>query len=145
MWSIGVLVYVVLVGQMPFRAPSDVALLKMISQFKNMSFDTPNLAKRSIGCIDFMRKLLQCDPGQRPTAEQAGSHYWIRSLGQYTVDKDTIARSLLCFRNYKLVGQIQRMVVTYIVKKLFNDREADHYLKVFYMINRTSDGMCTKQ
>ena len=37
------------------------------------------------------------------------------------------------------------MVVTYIVKKLFNNREADHYLKVFYMINRTSDGMCTKQ
>ena len=37
------------------------------------------------------------------------------------------------------------MVVTYIVRKLFNNREADHYLKVFYMINRTSDGMCTKQ
>ena len=37
------------------------------------------------------------------------------------------------------------MVVTYIVKNLFNNREADHYLKVFYMINRTSDGMCTKQ
>ena len=57
-WSIGVLVYVLLVGQMPFRAPNDVALLDMISKFKNMNFDTPNLAKRSIGCIDFMRKLL---------------------------------------------------------------------------------------
>ena len=109
-----------------------------------MSFDTPQLAKRSIGSIDFMRKLLHCDPEQRPPAYAAARHNWLESLGKYTIDKETIARHLICFRNYKNISPLQRMVITFVVKNLFQDRDADHYLKIFYMINMTADGMCTK-
>lgn len=35
-------------------------------------------------------------------------------------------------------------MIEYIVQEMFTDREADAYRKVFFSINRTADGMCTK-
>ena len=84
-WSIGVLMYVLLIGKMPFKGRNDAELLGIISRFKNMNLDIPELAQRSIGCLDVLRKLLHVNPDNRPEAITIGSHNWIRSLGAYTI------------------------------------------------------------
>ena len=66
-------------------------------------------------------------------------------LSKYSIDRETIKRSLQCFRKYKKVGSLQKKIIHYIVENLFTDREADHYRKIFYEINLNADGMCTKQ
>ena len=74
LWSTGVLMYVLLVGQMPFKGRSDTDLLQKISIFQNMNFDQPIFKHRSIGSIDFLRKLLHVDYDQRPSAEAGTDH-----------------------------------------------------------------------
>ena len=71
-------------------------------------------------------------------------HQWVTKLGRYTVDHHAIKRSLACFRNYQQVGALQRKVVEFIVSNLLSNSEQDPYLKIFYVINATADGMCTK-
>ena len=94
LWSIGVLTYVLLVGKMPFSGKNDKELLEQIVNFKNFNFDVPELSRRSIGAIDFMRKLLHIDPDQRVDARSLANHGWLRELSKYTIDKETIRRSL---------------------------------------------------
>ena len=129
---------------MPFKGRTDTELLQTIANFKTMHYDQPILRHRSIGSIDFIRKLMHVDPAQRPTAEKHGHHSWLCNLGMYTIDKDVIKRSLACFRRYKTVGALQKKVIEYIVLNMFTDREADTYRKIFFSINKTTDGMCTK-
>ena len=93
-WSIGILMYVLLIGKMPFKGRTDAELLGTISRFKNINLDIPELANRSIGCLDVLRKLLHVNPEHRPNAKMLGEHNWIRSLGAYTVTKSLIKRSL---------------------------------------------------
>ena len=71
-------------------------------------------------------------------------HQWVIKLGRYTVDANGIKRSLACFRNFQQVGSLQKKVVEYIVKNLLSTNEQDPYLKIFYVINTSADGMCTK-
>ena len=143
-WSIGILMYVLLVGVMPFKAKNEQELLLKVSSFENINLDVPALARRSIGAIDFLRKLLHVEPRQRPSAAELCEHEWLRALGRFTVDQKGIKRSLACLRKFRQVGPLQRKVVEYIVSEIFTDREADKYMKIFYTINTTSDGMCSK-
>ena len=68
LWSVGILLHILLVGQPPFLG-TNKEILKQISAYTMMSFDTPGLRKRSIGSIDLLKKLLHHDPAQRPSAE----------------------------------------------------------------------------
>ena len=40
---------------------------------------------------------------------------------------------------------MQKKVINFIVVELITNREADPYRQIFYEINKTADGMCTKQ
>eukprot|EP01083_Nonionella_stella_P025117 69186_1 len=72
LWSLGVIVYVLMVGRLPFGE------WKHIEGYKNDLWFPKKLKKKlSYPCIDFILKLLERYPEQRLGAAQALKHAWI--------------------------------------------------------------------
>jgi serine/threonine protein kinase len=75
MFSIGIVVYVMLSGQLPFTGKTKSALFEQMSE-------GASLASCRWACVsdvakDFVASLLDVDPSQRPTAAQALRHPWL--------------------------------------------------------------------
>ena len=78
LWSIGVVTYMLLSGgQMPFPGKSRSQIVKMIMQCK-FSFRGEQWSKVSKEAKDFIASLLQMDPLDRPSAEEALKSKWMK-------------------------------------------------------------------
>jgi len=81
LWSVGVLTFALLAGKLPFTGGSQRELMANISVGR-YTLSSDRFAKVSEEGLDFIRCLLQVDPEQRPSAEQALAHSWFRQLAR---------------------------------------------------------------
>ena len=84
MWSVGVVVYILLSGTMPFSIKSYKHVLT-----GNFQFPDDRWATVSPGAKDLIRRLLTVDPEMRFTADQALKHDWLRAVGVVGVENST--------------------------------------------------------
>jgi len=78
MWSIGVLLYALLSGALPFCGDSEKQVLERIRR-GTFDFDGGDWAAVGQERKELVRSLLQVDPGARPTAAQLVSHPWLKA------------------------------------------------------------------
>ncbi|XP_064647806.1 serine/threonine-protein kinase 17A-like [Lineus longissimus] len=89
MWSVGVLAYVMLTGHAPFQGETKQETFLNISQ---INYDFPdelfgNISEKS---QDFIRRLLQKEPEDRPSARECLNHPWLELKDAPVIDiKDT--------------------------------------------------------
>ncbi|CDF37382.1 Protein-serine/threonine kinases Rhodoplastic [Chondrus crispus] len=76
MWAVGVLLYIMLSGKMPFYGRDDNACLRMISTGK-YTMPPQEWSKISTDGKSLVRGLLQADPNKRLTANAALQHKWL--------------------------------------------------------------------
>jgi len=76
MWSLGVIVFAMLAGHMPFVGKSDTDTARAILSGKP-TMRANDWAKLSPHAQDFLQKLLVVKPSDRMTAQQAMQHPWI--------------------------------------------------------------------
>lgn len=76
MWSLGVIVYILLSGFKPFDSDSPYELYQMVIT-ADYEFFSPEFDEISDEAKDFISKLLQPDPKNRMTANDALKHPWI--------------------------------------------------------------------
>merc|ERR1719431_242861 len=74
MWSIGVCLFIMLNGQAPFKGSSKNALFDNILYQNKIRFTTRGISSEA---KDLCFKLLQRDPDQRFSVDQALDHPWI--------------------------------------------------------------------
>jgi calcium-dependent protein kinase len=77
MWSVGVSMYFLLCGYVPFRAQSESGTFAAIKR-GNFTFAGQEWSTVSDSAKDAIRQLLKLNPQERCTAEEALSHDWIR-------------------------------------------------------------------
>ena len=75
-WSIGVVAYVLLCGFPPFNAGTEGLTYDMVKEGK-VHFPSPAWDKISQPAIEFVKRLLDRDPDQRPMASEALQDPWI--------------------------------------------------------------------
>lgn len=78
MWSLGVIVYMMLVGYPPFDDTTFHFLVKK-TKYKPLLFKAEDWAPISEEAKDFVKNLLDKDPSSRMTAQQALEHDWLRN------------------------------------------------------------------
>lgn len=78
LWSLGVIVYIMLVGYPPFHDQDMVQLVKKI-KYKPVSFDGPEWVLISEQGKSFLSNLLDKDKSNRMTAQQALEHEWLKN------------------------------------------------------------------
>ncbi|CAK9057692.1 Calcium-dependent protein kinase 1 (AtCDPK 1) (CDPK 1) (Calcium-dependent protein kinase isoform AK1) [Durusdinium trenchii] len=105
MWSLGVIVFVLLTGDMPFLGRTDVevatAIMKGNYAWKSLRFKVAKEAR------DFVDHLLVLDPSKRLTAEEALCHPWILSA-KNLAEKVCGTSVVTGFRNIARATRFQR-------------------------------------
>ncbi|GAA48273.1 striated muscle preferentially expressed protein kinase [Clonorchis sinensis] len=80
MWSVGVLTYVLLTGWCPFFDVHANEPLREQILSANFSMDLSEFDSISDNAKQFVRDLLQINPGSRPTAAECLQHPWLSTL-----------------------------------------------------------------
>jgi calcium-dependent protein kinase len=79
LWSLGVIMYTLLVGYNPFQGKDTADLYKKIMK-AGYSFNGEEWKRVSKEAKDLIRLLLNPDPKKRPTAAQAMDHVWFTNV-----------------------------------------------------------------
>jgi len=80
MWSLGVIVFVLVAGYMPFNGASDADIVYAIRHGR-FNMHPSRWSHISEEAKDFVKRLLVVAPCDRMTAEQAMRHPWLRGQG----------------------------------------------------------------
>jgi len=101
LWSLGVIVFILLVGYMPFSGSSEQATIEAIKSGK-YSVRKDRWARVTPQGFDFVRKLLRVNPEERMTATMALNHSWLTTrsglVRRSSVD-NAMADALVAFAN----------------------------------------------
>lgn len=93
MWSVGVIIYFLLVGYLPFHHRDQNELFKIIRLGK-FSFDKKYWSKVSREATELITHLLEVDPSTRYTATQALESDWIKNIEQSRLSQHDLGSSL---------------------------------------------------
>ena len=101
MWSLGIIIYEILIGKNPYSSKDKRGTLKEI--FKgNLDFENPHFKNLSFNAQDFIKKLLAINPEDRLSAKEALSHPW---LSQATKE---------AYYNYEILEKLRTFKVSNI-------------------------------
>jgi len=148
LWSLGIIVFVLLAGYMPFRG-DDLQVRQAIAagacdwreeRWKHVSEEG----------TDFVKKLLEVDPDKRMTAHQALKHPWIKTVSQRTLGSlgdppgethDTTVLNALA--EYAKATQFRRACMLLMAWSLSDDERAK-VCDFFLAVDKSQRGTITK-
>lgn len=126
MWSLGVITYMLLCGRPPFSGYTDEEILQHVLR-GHYHYPSKLDRKISANAKDFIRRLLQPDPHDRMTAEEALDHPWIHEWDgpEEPLDPEVL-QELSEFRELTEFQRIAKEVLAYTfhpadVKKLHHE------------------------
>ena len=144
LWSIGVIMYLLLSGRLPFSGGNDMEINEKIlkgiydlkiSAFKNISIEA----------IDLIKSLLVVNPLGRINAKDALNHIWfkklkIKELFNEIRNKNTIQNLLENLKNYKSDSTIQETALAYLVHNSPQLISVINACKLFNIMDNDNDG-----
>jgi len=146
MWSLGVIVFILLAGYMPFSGQKDACTKAILEGRYNMK---EKRWKKVTGTgRNFMESLLKVDPAQRPTAIQAMEHPWIAELSSSNgvptnesgvIVDDSIVHSL---REFGKASKFRRACMSMMAWSLSSE-ERSKVSRYFLEIDKSKEGTIT--
>lgn len=136
LWSMGVIVFILLSGHMPFHGDSDSQIQQDIRKGKYI-FKQEYWGKASSLAKEFVRALLEVNPERRLTSGGALEHRWIT---QYRADQNEIDVSVFeALRSWSAAPKMQRACMSMMSWTLTN-KHHEQVRDVFLALDRDHDG-----
>ena len=147
-WSVGVILYMMLVGRAPFDGKDDEEIISKINSGEYNSKE-PRLLKHSPEVRDLVSKLLQKDLSRRYSAKEALGHPWFEKYGGRSLfsnfKREEIETYINNLINYSFNSKIQQLVIAFLVHNLPNDESSINVLKLFRYFNKSGNCKLTKE
>ena len=143
-WSIGVILYLLLVGQAPFEGDNDDIICQRIISDK-IDFTNSKIKSLSSEAVDFMKKLLEKNPEKRISSSEALEHIWLKKKAPQTkVNKAFSRRIYKNISKFREESQLSTAVTTFITNYLMNDDELKSLKKLFFELDVKGAGVITR-
>ena len=146
-WSVGVILYMSLVGRAPFDGKDDEEIIYKIST-ANYNSKEPKLLSHSSEVRDLVSKLLQKDIDKRLSAKEALEHPWFEKFGGRSLfsnfQKEEVEPYINNLFNYSFNSKIQQLVIAFLVHNLPSSESSIIILKLFRCFNKSGNCKLTK-
>ena len=146
-WSVGVILYMTLVGVAPFDGKSDDEIIKRIKIGK-FNKSNSRFVEHSEEAKDLVYKLLEKNIEKRYSAKEALNHPWFEKYGGRNLfcnfKQEDIKQYIENLFNYKYHSKLQELVIAFLVHNLSNNDETNIILKMFRYFNKAGDCKLTK-
>ena len=147
LWSVGVILYMFIVGHAPFDGCDDEEITGNIQKGVYRKNDR-RWIKASKEVKDLIQKLLTYRPSQRLTAIQALNHPWFK-ITDSNILYDNVPKNdvIQCIRNlltYNINYKLEELFLAYIIHNIPREKEAKSAIKLFKLVNENGDGKLQK-
>ena len=146
-WSVGVILYMTLVGAAPFDGRTDNDIIRRIKIGKYNTNDT-RFNEHSEEVKDLVSKLLEKNIDKRLSAKEALNHVWFEKFGGRKLfcnfKAEDIKPYIQNLFNYKYNSKLQELVIAFLVHNLSNNDDTLIILKMFRYFNKSGDCKLTK-
>jgi p90 ribosomal S6 kinase len=109
-WSLGVMLYIILSGKMPFKcAQGDTSTEELLQQINDnkISYEDGNWRYISPEAKDLVKRMLNLDPSQRITAANILKHPWMKhidALSDYKLQVEDHMEKAALAKAFKLLN-----------------------------------------
>ena len=146
-WSVGVILYMTLVGIAPFDGKTDEDIIRRIQKGK---YDKSNsrFVQHSEEVRDLVSKLLEKNIEKRLSAKEALNHPWFEKYGGRKLfcnfKPEEIKPYIENLFSYRYNSKLQELVIAFLVHNLSNNDQTLIILKMFRHFNTSGDCKLTK-
>mmetsp|Transcript_82515 Transcript_82515/g.246051 ORF Transcript_82515/g.246051 Transcript_82515/m.246051 type:complete len:589 (-) Transcript_82515:112-1878(-) len=138
LWSLGVIVWMLLSGYPPFHGDEKLMMAKIKAGQADWSHKS-RWKPVSDNAIDFLKKLLNKDPQQRMSAQEALRHPWL-ARGATTGHMAVLSRDALrSLQRYADASRVRRAVLQLLAQELGPDETKD-LREIFLAIDKSNEG-----
>ena len=148
LWSVGVILYMFVVGHAPFDGCDDEEITGNIQKgiYKK---DDKRWKKASKEVKDLIQKLLIYSPKKRLTALQALKHPWLKiadsNILYDNVHKNDIIECIKNLLTYNISSKLEELVLAYIIHNIPRPKQSKSAIKLFKLVNEVGDGKLLKR
>ena len=148
LWSVGVILYMFIVGHAPFDGCDDDEITDNIQRGVYRK-DDKRWKRASKEVKDLIQKLLVYQPKKRLTAIQALRHPWFK-ITDSNILYDNVPQNdvIECIKNlltYNIKSKLEELVLAYIIHNIPRPKEAKSAIKLFKLVNEVGDGKLQKK
>lgn len=137
-WSLGVVLFVLLSGSLPFFAGDEAAIIAKVKGAE-YSFNSPPWSNIGEEVKSLISTILVIDAAQRPTAEAVLQHSWIARLATRAEQGSSLRGLLMRMRSFSELGKFQRAALTAVAQQLQEDAIPE-LREAFEVLDNDGDG-----
>ena len=143
-WSCGVIMYMMLSGQPPFKGENDEEIYQSIKKAK-FNFDDEIWDGISSEAKDLIKNLLKKDINERYSAKEALRHPWRTKFKRNkNIDKKKLNEVVMNLKKFSATLKLQQLALAYIVHNLIAKEDCDFLREVFIIFDESGSGKLTK-
>ena len=143
-WSCGVIMYILLSGEIPFAGDTEEEIMKSIIN-KQPSFDSSFFLNVSDNAKDLIKKCLNKNKNQRINAKEALNHLFFNNdIDPYNLFNEDLTiimhKVLNRLKNFSTSSKFHQAILVFIAYNFAEKKQTQELKRVFFAINKDMDG-----
>ena len=146
-WSVGVIVYQMLTGELPFEGKKDDNFKTLHEKIKKENYDTKILDDKDCSeeVKDFINKALQKNIKNRLTVDEALNHPWINKFSTNSLDPSLIKEDWIqLFIQFSKRPALHKEIF-YFFAKISNETDIANFKNIFNFFDANNKGALSKE
>lgn len=141
-WSLGVILYIMLSGLLPFEGKTDSEIEDSIKSL-NYDFEDEVWEDISEEVKDLISKMLVYEK-DRITPKEALNHTWVKQMLGKGVEQSNKNEYVQKFEDFKDANHLKKAILSFLATKV-NDEEIKDEIQLFNSFDTNNDGYITKK